>query len=97
MENSMEFPYAHLCNWTRKGNTIHFKIEILQEGETSLILSNREGTQIRTLWKGTSIGKNKMPINIPELKDQQCTVLLFHNNLLVHWQDLNSMVLEQTK
>jgi hypothetical protein len=97
MENSMEFPYAHIGNWTRKGNTIQFKIDILQEGETSLILSNREGTNLRTLWSGTTIGINKIPINIPELNDQQCTVLLFHNNVLVHWQDLNSKVLAQTK
>lgn len=97
MENSMEFPYAHIGNWTRKGNTIQFKIDILQEGETSLILSNREGTNIRTLWNSTTIGKNKPILSIPELNDQQCTVLLFHNNVLVHWQDLNSKVLEQTK
>ena len=70
----MEFPYAHIGNWARKGNTIQFKFDILQEGETSLILSNREGTNIRTLWNGTTIGKNKPILSIPELNDQQCTV-----------------------
>lgn len=96
-ENNMEFPFAYIRNWSKKETLVNFKIEIVKEGEVSLVLTNKEGTMNRALWRGSAVGKNLAPLNIPELMDQQCTVLLFHNDVLVHWQDLNSKIVNPTK
>lgn len=97
MEDHMEFPYAYIRNWTSKESNIHFKIEIVKEGTSSLVLINKNGSFLRELWNGNSIGKNLTTVQIPELKTQQCTVLLFHNDVLVHWQDLNSPIINPSK
>ena len=97
IENNMEFPYAYIRNWSKKESNINFKIELVKDGEVNLVLVNRDGTKIRNLWNGNVLGKNLASISIPELKEQSCTVLLFHNDVLVHWQDLNSTISNPVK
>lgn len=87
--NEMEFPYAYISNWLIQNGKIDFKIVQVSEGETKLILVSGDGKKIKELWKGNSIGKSRFSFDIPEINNRKCSVLLFYNNTLVHWQDLN--------
>lgn len=89
IENKVQFPYAFIREWTNRTNTKDFNIDIVQEGKVRLILTDKDGNKIRDLWAGNLVGTNKATISIPEIKTKECSVLLFHNDLLVHWQDLN--------
>ncbi|MES2776315.1 MAG: hypothetical protein V4722_19220 [Bacteroidota bacterium] len=87
-----KFPYAFIKDWEWKNNMPLAKIEQVKEGALSLILVDDAGEKIADLWSRAAMVQGAVSVALPfdpQWKTKKLSVLLFHNNQLVHWQELN--------